>query len=63
MNTKQQKRAFMGKGRLEAFIDAVLAIAAVFIHPAISGALYALVAFLWLIPDKHIERSLSEPNE
>ena len=34
----------------------VLAIPAAFIHPGISGALYATVALIWLLPDKRIER-------
>lgn len=50
------------KGKLSP-VFYVLAIAAVLIHPAISGALYALVAFIWLIPDKRIERSISETSE
>jgi uncharacterized membrane protein len=28
------------------------------VHPGISGALYVLVALIWLIPDKRIERVL-----
>jgi hypothetical protein len=26
------------------------------VHPGISGALYAAVALIWLLPDKRIER-------
>jgi len=46
------------KGKLSPLIYS-LAIAASFVHPAISGALYALVALIWLIPDTRIERVLS----
>jgi uncharacterized membrane protein len=34
----------------------VLAIPAAFVSTAISGALYAAVALIWLLPDKRIER-------
>ena len=50
------------KGKLSPIFYAA-AIAAVLIHPAISGALYALVAFIWLIPDRRIERLISKTNE
>jgi uncharacterized membrane protein len=36
-----------------------LAIPAAFVHPGISGALYAAVALIWLIPDTRIERMLA----
>jgi uncharacterized membrane protein len=36
----------------------LLAIAAAFIHPAISGGLIILVAIMWLMPDRNIEREL-----
>jgi uncharacterized membrane protein len=36
------------------------AIATAFIHPAIAGVLIVLVAVMWLIPDRNIERSLKE---
>ena len=36
----------------------LLAVLAAFVHPAIAGALYVLVALIWLIPDKRIERAL-----
>jgi uncharacterized membrane protein len=31
-----------------------------FVHPAISGALFVLVAVLWIVPDRRIERALDE---
>jgi len=37
----------------------LIAVLAAFVHPGISGALYALVALIWLIPDKRIERVLA----
>lgn len=46
----------MGKGRLEAFSDGVLA----FVNQWISDALYVLVAVMWLVPDRRIERVMSE---
>jgi uncharacterized membrane protein len=36
----------------------LLAIGAAFIHPGISGALIVLVAIMWLMPDRNIERGL-----
>ena len=46
------------KGRLSPLMYA-LAIPAAFVHPGISGALYASVALIWLIPDTRIERTLA----
>jgi uncharacterized membrane protein len=43
------------KGKISPLFYA-LAIPAAFIHPAISGALYATVSLIWLLPDKRIER-------
>jgi uncharacterized membrane protein len=37
-----------------------LAIVLAFVEPAFSLALYVLVAFIWLIPDRRIERTLGE---
>lgn len=48
----------MGKGRLEAFSDGVLAIIAAAWVTWIALALVVAVALLWLIPDKRIERAL-----
>jgi uncharacterized membrane protein len=45
------------KGKLSSAFYAV-AIAAAFIHPGISAALYVIVALMWLIPDRRIEREL-----
>ncbi|HXW29523.1 MAG TPA: TMEM175 family protein [Xanthobacteraceae bacterium] len=45
------------KGRLSPVCYAI-AIPAAFFHEWISGALYVLVALLWLVPDRRIERVL-----
>ena len=47
------------KGRISIVIYAV-AIAVAFAAPWISGALYVLVALMWLIPDRRFERVLTE---
>jgi len=44
-------------------ISIVLYVAALFlafVHPAIAQAIYAVVAAIWLIPDRRIERALAE---
>jgi uncharacterized membrane protein len=46
------------KGKLSPVLY-LLAIFAAFLHPALSGALYATVALIWLIPDTRIERVLA----
>ena len=76
----------MGKSRLEAFSDGVLAIiltimvlemkaphgapslnaiaiATACVAPQIAGALYAIVAVTWLLPDRRIERVLVPEND
>ncbi|HET6612773.1 MAG TPA: TMEM175 family protein [Kofleriaceae bacterium] len=47
------------KGKLSV-VFYVLAIPLAFVHQSISHALYVLVALMWLIPDRRIERSLAE---
>jgi uncharacterized membrane protein len=37
----------------------VVAIGAAFVHTAISCALYGIVALIWLVPDRRIERELA----
>ena len=57
----------MGKGRLEAFSDGVIAIILTIMvlsliplrHQWIAGALYVAVALMWLVPDKRIERVMA----
>ena len=39
------------------------AIPAAFLHPAISNGLYVLVAVMWLLPDRRIERALAVEAE
>ena len=46
------------KGKLSAVLYAV-AIAAAFFHPAISASLYVIVALIWLVPDRRIERTMA----
>ena len=41
----------------------VVAIAAAFLAPWLAGALYALVAIIWLIPDRRIERVFATREE
>lgn len=45
------------KGLLSRVLYAI-AIPAAFVRPWIAGALYVLVAVLWLVPDRRIERVL-----
>jgi len=45
------------KGNISAFLYCV-GIAASFINPWISGASYVIVALIWLIPDKRIEKRI-----
>lgn len=45
------------KGKLS-LVTYALAIPLAFVHPGLSGALYAAVALMWLIPDTRIERAL-----
>jgi len=40
-----------------------LAIPAAFVHPALSGLLFVLVAIMWWIPDRNIERSVRHESE
>ena len=39
-----------------------LAIPAAWIHTGISGALIILVAIMWLVPDRNIEKAVKEEN-
>jgi uncharacterized membrane protein len=50
------------KGKLSPFLY-VIGIASAFIHVAISGAMFVLVAIIWLIPDSRIENKLKEESE
>ncbi|MGZ4117750.1 MAG: TMEM175 family protein, partial [Bacteroidia bacterium] len=45
------------KGTLSALFY-TLAIPAAFIHPVLSGMLYLIVAILWWMPDKNIEKTI-----
>jgi uncharacterized membrane protein len=50
------------KGKISVVVY-VAAIPLAFVHPWIACALYAAVAILWLIPDRRIEKVLSEAKE
>jgi uncharacterized membrane protein len=47
------------KGKLSPVLY-LIAIPSAFVHQWIAGAIYVLVALLWLVPDPRIERALSE---
>jgi uncharacterized membrane protein len=47
------------KGKTSLLLYAV-AIPLAYINPRISTAIYVLVAFIWLIPDRRIERVVAE---
>jgi uncharacterized membrane protein len=50
------------KGKLSPFLYAI-AIPAAFLHQSISGGIYVLVALIWLIPDRRIERALARRGQ
>ena len=50
------------KGKLSPLFY-LIAIPCAFLHPGISGALYVLVALLWLIPDRRIEKAMASGVE
>jgi uncharacterized membrane protein len=50
------------KGIWSVVLYSTAVLAAFFIHPAISAALYAIVSIMWIIPSKEIEQALSEEN-
>ena len=45
------------KGRTSVALYA-LSIPAALLHPAIAGGIYALVALIWIVPDRRIERAM-----
>ena len=47
------------KGKLSAALY-VVGVALAFVQPWAAGALYAMVAVMWLIPDRRIERAMAE---
>ena len=51
------------KGRVSPLLYALAIPAALFVHPALAGALYAAVAIIWLVPDSRIERRLASGHE
>src|SRR4051794_27047595 len=50
------------KGKLSPLLYAI-AIPAAFLHQWIAGGLYVLVALIWLIPDRRIERALAKRGQ
>lgn len=48
-----------GKGKLSMLLY-LLAVTLAFVSPPIAGAIYVGVAAIWLVPDRRIERALSE---
>lgn len=50
------------KGKMSPILYIIALISAWF-SPLIAGSIYALVAFIWLIPDKRIERIFNETPE
>jgi uncharacterized membrane protein len=50
------------KGKMSLVLYAV-AIAAAWAAPAISGAVYVLVALIWLVPDRRMERAVASHRE
>jgi len=47
------------KGKVSPVLYAV-AIPSAFLHEAVAGGIYVLVALIWLIPDRRIERALAD---
>ena len=47
------------KGKASPILYAV-AIAIAFFHPALSQAIYVIVALIWLVPDSRIERTIAQ---
>jgi len=50
------------KGRLSPVAYAVAIPMAIFLSAAVAGALYVLVALIWLVPDRRIERVVTARN-
>jgi TMEM175 potassium channel family protein len=50
------------KGRLSPLIYAI-AIALAFVRPWMAGALYVVGAMMWLVPDRRIERTVSQTGD
>lgn len=60
---QEKMKEAMNKATRKGLISTVLyliSIFAAFIHPYISEVLFVLVAILWLVPDKNIEKALEE---
>jgi uncharacterized membrane protein len=51
------------KGRLSPLVYAAAIPIALYVHPAVAGALYVFVALIWLVPDRRIERVLAARDQ
>jgi len=51
------------KGKLSAALYLAAIPAALFVRPWIGGGIYAVVALMWLVPDRRIERALASAGE
>ena len=49
-----------GRGSIVLYVAAIVL---AYVHPAIAGAIYVLVALVWIIPDRRIERALLEHED
>ncbi len=50
------------KGWLSVFLYALSIPTALYVHPLISAALFAIVSVMWIIPSKAIEKALEDSN-
>ncbi|MGD8496657.1 MAG: TMEM175 family protein [Gemmatimonadales bacterium] len=50
------------KGKASPVLYALAIPAALFVSPWLAGVLYVGVAFMWLLPDRRIERALASPG-
>jgi len=51
------------KGKLSPLFYLLAIPAALFLHPGVAGAVYVIVALMWLIPDQRIERVAAGPSD
>lgn len=58
----QQIVGFDWKGKASVMLYGLAICSALFWHPWIAQLLYVVVAMMWLVPDRRIERNLERPN-
>lgn len=65
LDIERLKTAFVNMKRkgIASTIGYAAAIPLAYISPVISGVIFALISIVWLIPDKEIEKALSEAGE